>query len=1553
MTYGGVLTSTYSPPPAPAVTSISPATGPAAGGTSVAITGTDFTGASAVSFGATPAASFTVNSATSITATSPAGTGTVNVRVTTGSGTSATGAGNSFTYISATVAPAITTNPSNVSVSAGNTASFSAAASGTPTPTVQWQVSTDNGATFSNVAGATSTTLSFTAVAADNAKRFRAVFTNSGGLAVSTAAVLTVTSAPAITANPSSATVTAGNTATFTAAASGSPTPTVQWQVSSDLGASYTNIAGATSTTLSFTTSLADSANRYRAVFTNSAGTAVSTGAVLTIQTLPVITTQPVGGTAAPGQSIPLSAAATGTPTPSAQWYYSDDNGATFAALSNSLSFSLAAPTPRTALVKVTFTNSAGSVTSNTVSLVWVKQNQTISFTSAAPAAAVVGGTSYSPTATATSGLAVSLAIDAASSSVCSISGGAVSFQSVGTCTINADQAGNTTYNAAPQVQQSFTVGQGANVITFPALADTLLTGAAPVPAATASSGLAVTYATTTTGVCTVTSGGSITLVSAGNCSITASQAGNSNYVAATDVTRSFAVTKGANVITFPVLPDTAFTAAPPAPAATASSGLTVSYATTTTGVCTVTSGGVISFVAAGNCTITASQAGNANYDAASDVSRTFAVTQGANTITFPALSDTAFTSTPPSPAATASSGLAVSYATTTTGVCTVTSGGVISFVATGNCTITASQAGNGNFVAASDVSRTFAVTPGVNTITFPALPDTAFTSTPPSPAASASSGLAVSYSTTTTGVCTVTSGGAISFVATGNCTITASQAGNGNYAAASNVSRTFAVTPGVNTITFPALPDTAFTSTPPSPAASASSGLAVSYATTTAGVCTVTSGGAISFVAAGNCSITASQAGNANYAAASDVTRTFAVTPGVNTITFPALSDTAFTSTPPSPSASASASSGLAISYSTTTTSVCTVTSGGTISFVAVGSCAITASQAGNANYQAASDVTRTFNVTPGVNTITFAALPNRALGSGNFALGASASSGLAVSYASTTGTICSVSGSTVSLLAVGTCSITASQAGNGNFQAASPVSQSFQVTKAVATVALSSSASTVYFGQPVTLTANVFGIAPTGSVTFNDGATALGTVSLSGNVATFTTSTLVAGSHQLTANYLGDASNLPANSATVTLTVNARPDPSKDPEVRGVLDAQVRTAERFARTQMDNVAQRLDQLHNDGDGHDTMEIRLSQPQARLRSDLPYGMSGQQSRYGYGNRAGQPMTSREAMLANLAPNAPWMPGAPLGVAPAVSGGEGSADGTAAPRNAAAGGADTRPLHVWANGDLSFGKELPNGSVETRFTTSGITVGMDGRATDNLKLGVAIGFAWDHSRIGTHGSESDAANASLAFYGSFKAAEKTYIDLIVGTGYGTINSTRLSTAGQVFLDGKRRNSQIFAALIGTFEARAGRLEIAPYLRADGIWVHLAPYTETGSPIWALAYQATNDNTLNGAFGTKLRYPLDEAGHWLVTAKGEYRTRLSGGYTQLLDYADIIGANGSPYVITGYGSSSSTFTGGLGLEARLEAMSLRLYYDLTTQAGGNVGHGISGGVSVKF
>jgi len=270
------------------------------------------------------------------------------------------------------VGPGITGNPSDQTVTAGNTATFTAAASGSPVPTVQWQVSTDGGATFSNVSGATSTTLAFSTTGPENGNEYRAVFTNVFGTATTTAATLTVDTGPVVSLSPSSQTVTAGNTATFTAAATGVPAPTVQWQVSTDGGATFNNIPGATSTTLAFSTNFSENGNKYRAVFTNSVGSATTATATLTVDTGPVVTTNPSSQTVTAGNTVTFTAAASGNPAPTVQWQVSTDGGATFNNVPGATSTTLAFTTSQAESgneYQAVFTNSVGGATTSAATL--------------------------------------------------------------------------------------------------------------------------------------------------------------------------------------------------------------------------------------------------------------------------------------------------------------------------------------------------------------------------------------------------------------------------------------------------------------------------------------------------------------------------------------------------------------------------------------------------------------------------------------------------------------------------------------------------------------------------------------------------------------------------------------------------------------------------------------------------------------------------------------------------------------------------------------------------------------------------------------------------------------------------------------------------------------------------------------------------------------------------------------------------------------------------------------------------------------------------------
>ena len=203
-----------------------------------------------------------------------------------------------LTVLATPIAPAFTTQPLSQTILAGAAVSFSAAATGTPAPTIRWRI---NGANLvdgmqasgacagATVAGANTASLTLAAVPlACSGAVFSAVASNGVNPdATSNGATLTVNPvgvAPAVTLQPVDVTVPAPVTATFTAAASGVASPTVQWQQSVDAGVTWTHIVGATNA--AFTTPatvLADSGKRFRAVFTNGSGSATSNAAILTV----------------------------------------------------------------------------------------------------------------------------------------------------------------------------------------------------------------------------------------------------------------------------------------------------------------------------------------------------------------------------------------------------------------------------------------------------------------------------------------------------------------------------------------------------------------------------------------------------------------------------------------------------------------------------------------------------------------------------------------------------------------------------------------------------------------------------------------------------------------------------------------------------------------------------------------------------------------------------------------------------------------------------------------------------------------------------------------------------------------------------------------------------------------------------------------------------------------------------------------------------------------------------------------------------------------------
>jgi hypothetical protein len=268
---------------------------------------------------------------------------------------------------------AIANQPQNQTIctsSGTGTASFSITTTGT-TPTYQWQVSTNGGTSWTDIAGETNASLSLSGLTlSDSAKQYRCQL-NSGAV-ISNVAILTVYGVPTINTQPSNLTVcsnaTSGN---FTVAATGSNL-SYQWQRSTDAGATWSNISGATTNTLSFTSyTNAMDGYQYKVIVSGSSPCSTATSNVVTLNVTGILSVAASSATTCANSAITLTA----TPTTSASglnysWSSTTGSGATSAVTTNPASITpTAAGTYTYTLATTGGAPSGGCTFSNTVNV--------------------------------------------------------------------------------------------------------------------------------------------------------------------------------------------------------------------------------------------------------------------------------------------------------------------------------------------------------------------------------------------------------------------------------------------------------------------------------------------------------------------------------------------------------------------------------------------------------------------------------------------------------------------------------------------------------------------------------------------------------------------------------------------------------------------------------------------------------------------------------------------------------------------------------------------------------------------------------------------------------------------------------------------------------------------------------------------------------------------------------------------------------------------------------------------------------------------------------
>ena len=588
--------------------------------------------------------------------------------------------------------------------------------------------------------------------------------------------------------------------------------------------------------------------------------------------------------------------------------------------------------------------------------------------------------------------------------------------------------------------------------------------GSSQMLTATGGSGTgAVTYSVGVSTACSV-SGDQLTITAGtGTCSVTATKAADDNYLVRTSAPASVTVQRATQTVSFSTsAPANARVGGPTyTPGAVAEpSGLTVtvSRASGSSGVCSISGGGVVSFIGAGTCTLHADQAGDADYEPASQATQEFAVSAADPTTTAVASSVnpstygdsvtftatiTAGVGTPTGTVqfkvdgvnlggpATVSAGVATSIATSTL---TATTHAVTAIFTSNDSVNFGDSSGtlSGGQVVQKADQATLTVT-GPASATFGAADATITTS-------GGSGGGAETFSAGGSTACSIVAGKLHVLSGTGTCSVTATKAADGNYNA--TTSAPFSVTvqkadQATLTVTGPATKT--YGDIPFAPATTGGSGTGgLTFTSSTPSICTASASASVTIVAAGTCTVTATKAADSNYnvetSAPFSVTvdkadqATLTVT-GPASATFGAADATITTS---------GGSGGGAETFSAGGSTACSIVAGKLHVLSGTGTCSVTATKAADGNYNATTSAPFSVTVQKADQAaLTVTGPATKTYGDIPFAPATSGGSGTGgLTFTSSTPSICTASASaSVTIVAAGTCTVTATKAADSNY--------------------------------------------------------------------------------------------------------------------------------------------------------------------------------------------------------------------------------------------------------------------------------------------------------------------------------------------------------------------------------------------------------------------------------------------------------------------------------------------------------------------------------------
>ncbi len=397
----------------------------------------------------------------------------------------------------------------------------------------------------------------------------------------------------------------------------------------------------------------------------------------------------------------------------------------------------------------------------------------------------------------------------------------------------------------------------------------------------------------------------------------------------------------------------------------------------------------------------------------------------------------------------------------------------------------------------------------------------------------------------------------------------------------------------------------------------------------------------------------------------------------------------------------------------------------------------------------------------------------------------------------------------------------------------------------------------------------------------------------------------------------------------STVTLTVEARPDPRTDPDVGAISDAQSEAARRFARAQVSNFMRRNEQLHRGGGRTGVaMGITLGarDPSSGIQrpDDRNWGLAIADRMGGDG---GDSVMDRK--MGNGG----------------ASAGDPNAAGASSTYQAAADDSDDNgkrrigSVAGWMGGAIDIGtRDAITDRSKVTATTSGLSAGADIKLSEGLLVGLGGGYGNDLSRTAT-GAQVRGKSMIYAAYASLQPTENAFIDGMIGRGQLDFTTRRFAAAANNTVLGKRSGDYTVAALSLGIDRSAGALMWSFYGRGEYMGANLDAYSETGGDRYNLRFDARQVESLTGTIGGTIQYRR-KASFGAITPRlrAEWNHEFADVDAQWLDYADIPGL--ATYALQSNGWKREQFQ--LSLGTRFDILKGRWLFDL--EAGLRTGQG---------